>query len=288
MNFFKKLFGAGDSVADEKPKDGSKDFDVLKYDGVRALRMGQAEYAAKCFGHALAIRDDLECRDYLSQALLQLGDLAGAYAQLAVLAQSCPDNTAILLRMADTAYMLEDYQAMLGVCRKAVEIDGANPAAWFLYARASRGSGDIAAATGMLDTALDLDDKFDAARLLRGQLYLERKMYAEAAADVQTLLGRTEGSEDVLLLKARVDEATGNVDEALDAYARVIGLDPFCTEAFRGRGALRRSLGDEDGAAADISTADELESNMQVPTERVEQKVKDTYRSIDPYGIFSN
>ena len=288
MNFFKKLFSGSDTVADVKAKDEVKDFNVLKYDGVRALHMSQAEYAAKCFNHALALDDDLECRDYLSQALLQLGDFAGAYSQLSHLAEKCPDNAAILLRMADTAYMLEDYPAMIDACQKAISIDDANPTTYFIYARACRGEGDNATATAMLDKALKLDEAFDAARLLRGQVYLERQMYDAASTDVQTLLSRVEGSEDVLLLKAHIDEATGNVDEALDAYTKVIELDPFCVEALRGRGHIYQSKGDEESAAADLHTADEVEANMKASTEKVEQKVKDTYKNIDPYGVFSN
>lgn len=286
MNFLKKLFGGNESVAGEEPKDESKDFDILKYDGVRALRMGQAEYAAKCFNHALGMKDDLECRDYLSQALLHLGDLAGAYGQLALMADSCPDNAGILLRMADIAYMQEDYPAMLGVCRKALLIDDTNPTACFMYARACRGEGDNAAAIAMLDKALDINGEYDAARLLRGQVYLAQEMYGEASADVQVLLRRVGNSEDVLLLKARLDEAQDNLGEAQEAYAKVIGLNPFCIEAFRGRGLIRRRLGDDEGAAADLQTADELDSNMQAPAECVEQKVKDIYKNIDPYGVF--
>lgn len=288
MNFFKKLFGGSEPVADEKPKNGGKDFDVLKYDGVRALRMGQAEYAAKCFDHALGLRDDLECRDYLSQALLQLGDLAGAYSQLALMSASRPDNVAILLRMADIAYMLEDYPAMLDVCRKALEIDDANPVACFLHARASRGEGDNATAIAMLDKALGMNAEFDAARLLRGQVYLAQEMYDAAAADVQTLLQRVGSNEDVLLLKARLDEAMNNLGEALEDYAMVIEQNPFCIEAFRGRGLIRRRLGDEEGAADDLRTADDLDSDTQASAEHVEQKVKDVYKNIDPYGVFSN
>ena len=237
MNFFKKLFGGSEPVADEKPKDGGKDFDVLKYDGVRALRMGQAEYAAKCFDHALGLRDDLECRDYLSQALLQLGDLAGAYSQLALMSASRPDN---------------------------------------------------ATAIAMLDKALGMNAEFDAARLLRGQVYLAQEMYDEAAADVQTLLQRVGSNEDVLLLKARLDEAMNNLGEALEDYAMVIEQNPFCIEAFRGRGLIRRRLGDEEGAADDLRTADDLDSDTQASAEHVEQKVKDVYKNIDPYGVFSN
>jgi tetratricopeptide (TPR) repeat protein len=288
MSFFKKLFGSSDPVAEEKPKDESKNFDILKYDGVRALRTGQAEYAAKCFEHALALNDDLECRDYLSQALLQLGDLPASYEQLKLMAASCPDNDGILLRMADIAYMMEDYPAMLDVCQKALLIDDANPTACFMHARASHGEGDDDTAVAMLNKALELDSERDAARLFRGQVYLAQQNYDAATADVQTLLERVGDNEDVLLLKAHIAEATNNLDEALATYDKVIDVAPFCVEAFRGRGLLRQQLGDAEGAAADLQMAGELDSNTPANSEGVEQKVKDAYKSIDPYGVFGN
>ena len=67
MNIFKKLFGS-QTTSKETKQEENKNFDVLKYDGVRALRMQQFDYAAKCFVHAIELNaDDLECRDYLSQ-----------------------------------------------------------------------------------------------------------------------------------------------------------------------------------------------------------------------------
>ena len=61
MGFLKSLLGlGGDDAAAKNDDNKSKEFDVLKYDGVRALRMGQNDYAVKCFEHALQIHDDLE------------------------------------------------------------------------------------------------------------------------------------------------------------------------------------------------------------------------------------
>ena len=54
MGFLKSLLGlGGDDAAAKNDDNKSKEFDVLKYDGVRALRMGQNDYAVKCFEHAL-------------------------------------------------------------------------------------------------------------------------------------------------------------------------------------------------------------------------------------------
>ena len=70
MNIFKKLFG-GQKTTEEVKQEKEKDFDMVKYDGVRALRMHQFDLAAKSLEHALQLNaEDLECRDYLSQAYI--------------------------------------------------------------------------------------------------------------------------------------------------------------------------------------------------------------------------
>ena len=116
MNIFKKLFG-GQKTTEEVKQEKEKDFDMVKYDGVRALRMHQFDLAAKSLEHALQLNaEDLECRDYLSQAYISMGDLQKAYEQLQILSEAQTDNVAVLLRMADVAYMMENYTAMSEVC----------------------------------------------------------------------------------------------------------------------------------------------------------------------------
>ena len=55
MGFFKSFFsGKSDSPANEKQKNEQKNFEIFKYDGMRAQRMGRTDYAIKCFTEALA------------------------------------------------------------------------------------------------------------------------------------------------------------------------------------------------------------------------------------------
>lgn len=62
MNILKKLFG-GQKTTEEVRETKEKDFDKVKYDGVRALRMHQFDLAAKFLEQALQLNaEDLECR----------------------------------------------------------------------------------------------------------------------------------------------------------------------------------------------------------------------------------
>ena len=46
-NFFKSLFSSSKAATpeEEKSKNDQKNFDILKYDGVRAQKIGQVAYA---------------------------------------------------------------------------------------------------------------------------------------------------------------------------------------------------------------------------------------------------
>ena len=81
MNFFKALFGGEEETPEQKRQaDEARKFDMFKYDGVRAAKIGQHDYAVKCYEEALKLRDDLEVRDYLAQALIRTGRTADAFA----------------------------------------------------------------------------------------------------------------------------------------------------------------------------------------------------------------
>jgi hypothetical protein len=66
MGLFKSLFGGNNTPETEKEKNDKKNFEILKYDGIRAQRMGKLPYAIKCFEEAVAINDELETLSLLS------------------------------------------------------------------------------------------------------------------------------------------------------------------------------------------------------------------------------
>lgn len=295
MGFFRSLFGgATESPEEKKKEEESKNFDVLKYDGVRALKQGEAAYAVRCFLHALELRDDLETRDYLSMAYVRTGDLLPAYEQLQKLSEAQPDNVQILVRMADVAYMMEDYGALSAACEKALLLDGENPLVHYLYARGCVGQGDDVNAIAMLTKSIVLKEDYGEARLMRGETLLRMGDVAGADEDAAWLMEHVEDNEDVLLLKAHIEEAKGNADEALGIYNKVIELNPFNVAAFRGRGALRLAQGDKEGAEADMRTVLELNPheadgvNGQYSaegTEDIARKVQQAYRNNNPFGL---
>lgn len=119
-------------------------------------------------------------------------------------------------------------------------------------------------------------------------MLLENGDVADAAIDADYLYERIEGSEDVLLLKARVEKASGRLREAVEVYGKVVDVNPFSIDAYRERGEALRALGDEAAAAQDEAMASEMEADAPQPTEGIGQEVKQKLQQIDPYKVFNN
>ena len=281
MNFFKKLFGVApeekEQTQEEKLAEATKNFDILKYDGVKALKTSQYDYAVECFKHALDIKEDLEINDYLSQAYTALGDLSEAYRQLQKLADAQPGNIDIFIRMAHIAYMMEDYVVMGTACEKALLVDKDSPEALYLYAKSCVGTNDTANAVAMLTKAISVKDDYAEAYLLRGEVLLEDDKLDEADEDASYLLEKYPDNEDILMLKANIEGKRGNPSAAIGYLDKAIDSNPFRVEAYRLRGTLRQQTGDESSGQADLDYAAELAAQQDVPQEDIEKKTREQY-----------
>lgn len=79
MGIFKSLFGQTSEQAEEnKDKEKQRNFDIFKYDGLKAMKIGKIGYAVRCFNEALAIEEEFETLNYLALAYIQQGDVSEA------------------------------------------------------------------------------------------------------------------------------------------------------------------------------------------------------------------
>ena len=230
---------------------------------MRAFKTGETAFAIECFRHALRLQEDLEVRDYLSQALIQSNELLKAYDELQKLADAEPDNIQIVIRMAHVAYMMENYTVMGDACERGKLLDKDNVDINYLYARACLGMGDLVNTIAMLTKTISLDEDYVSAYQLRGETLLKMGDVEGADADVAWLLNHDETNEDALLLKARIEEARQHHASAMEFYGKVIAQNPFNVDAFRERGAIRLAQGDKQGAEEDMKQVLELSPEMQ-------------------------
>jgi len=284
MNFWKAIFGGRELTAEEEQQERKdKNFDLLKYDGVKAMKMGQADYAVRCFEEALKLTDDMEVRDYLSQTLMRLGRFDEAMEHLKLMAEAEPENVVVRLQMANVAYMKEDYGLLESICQQALATMPDDERLYFFAARASVGLEQPEQALDRLDRALQLRDDYADARLLRGRVLLKLGRIAEADADSQWLIDYAGSHEDVLMFKAQVETAKGDAEAARHLYSLVIEVNPFSAQAYLSRAALLDAMGLHDEAQADRQQARELDPEQN--EEDIEQQVKQAYKNASPFGI---
>ncbi len=293
MGFWNLLFGGDNKTSEQQQaEEVSKKFDLFKYDGVKAMKMGELDYAVKCFTEALNIKEEPETLDYLAQTYMRRGQLEESLAQLDKLTAIVPDNVGVWLQKARIAYMLEDYETMSTHCSKVIEIDVSNAVAHMMQGQAKQAIGDNLSAIVMYTKAISLDEQLGDAYLLRGHLLLAMGDVASADKDVSYLLDVIPDNEDVLMLKARIDFAKGNKNEAINIYSNVIELNPFNADAYKERGRVKFEMGDTSGATSDVEKLLELmpdalsDISGDYSAEGIEHKVKRAYSMMNPYGIW--
>ena len=192
-NFFKSFFsGKTENPEEEKQKNAKKNFEIFKYDGLRAQRMGRPDYAIKCFNEALAIEEDFETLNYLSQIYMQTGEFVKAHELLERMIALEPELTSTYLTLANLCFMQENYQEMADAAQKAIT----------------------------------------EARLLRAEALYKMQQFAEAMEDIEAILAQNPDEEAALLLRGKIKEATGKQEEAENDYLSVTEMNPFNEQAY--------------------------------------------------------
>lgn len=237
-NFLKALFKAKkneentNQAENEIDKGSKKNFEILKYDGIRAQRMGRTDYAIKCYVSALNIQPDYEVMNYLAQlyaateAFEQAQDI---YTQMTALE---PQEISAYLQLANVHFIQEDYTAMLTVLNRANEVNNAHAGVQYLFGKARKSLGQWHEAIESLTQAIALKEDFTEALIMRAEVNTELKQYAEAMTDVETVLQKQPDEELALLLRGRINEETGKHEEAERDYRELTGLNPFNDQAF--------------------------------------------------------
>lgn len=243
MGLFTSFFAKkSDNPASEKQKNDQKHFDIFKYDGMRAQRMGRLDYAITCFTQALKIQEEFETMGYLAQVYIQTGSLDEARRLLERMTELDPTYLATYLTLANVCYMQEDYPAMAEAARKAIALEEGNAMAHYLLGKATDGAGDSLMSIAHLTKAIVLKDDFMEARLLRAEALVKMQQYAEAINDIDAILAQDPENEGALLLRGKIREATGHIEEAEADYRFINEVNPFNEQAFLCLGQLYITL----------------------------------------------
>ena len=288
MGFFKTLF-TGKEETDEERQEQKKenDFDVFKYDGVKAMRIGKTDYAIACFERALAIKDDAETHRFCANALLQKNDIDAAVAELEAVRNLEPGNMETLLALAELYFQTEAYDRLGETCRRAMEIDPSLAQPHLLLAKMHDAQKDCINAIAQLTQAIALKDDFAEAYLLRAKVLFSMLQYNEAEKDIDVVIAQDDSNDEVLEMKAECCDALGKKEEAKTYYNKVIQLNPYLTKAYMQLGRLLKEEGNtgeaakivEEGLALQPDALKDINGNYT----NVEAKMQETYDSINPF-----
>ncbi|WP_455628501.1 tetratricopeptide repeat protein [Parabacteroides chinchillae] len=233
MGFLKSLFSSAkaENPEEEKVKNNQKNFDILKYDGVRAQKMGRVAYAVKCFTEALNIQEDFETMTYLVSAYIVANEQEKALAVLDRMVELEPDHINTLLTRVNILFLLDKDAEAISVCQHVIELDATNHVPHYLMAKTKKTTGDLLGAVVDLTKTIALKDDFFEAYLLRAEVLLSMSQLQEALADVEKVIESVPEEESAFLLRGRIYEAQGNTTGAMADFEKVLELNPFNEDA---------------------------------------------------------
>jgi tetratricopeptide (TPR) repeat protein len=305
MGFFKSLFKSkAEDPVTEQEKKLQKEFEILKYDGIRAYRLHRYDYAQKCFEEAIKLQDDYETYGQLAQLLVERGNLQGALGPLLHMAKAEPTIALNFITLANVHFMLENYHEMADNAQLAIHLEPNNPQAYYLKGKAAHAMGVEGEAVSLLTKAIELKADYAEALLLRGQVYLSQGQLEEALQDAEAVISSENEVESGLLLRGAVKEVDNQLEEAEADYQQILEIDPFNQQAFINLGKLycqqqryadaislmddaiemspvfaeayairseaKKLSGDDEGAAKDATAAANLKAASEVTSEVVD------------------
>lgn len=275
MGLLSSLFGGNKKdEGSEQEKQEKKNFEILKYDGIRARNIRQLPYAIKCFEEATAIKEDIETMELLAASYLQTGKTDDARTVYNRLAEIAPENTKVLLSLAGVCFIQEDYPAMKEACEKAISLDDKNKAAFYLAAKAEKGEKNYIQAIVMLTKAIAIDEDFKDAYQVRAEVLWEMRQAKEAIEDLDSILSKESDDEDALVLKGEICAATGNIEEGISYLDKVLSMNPFNEKAYIMKGTALLGNKEFDQAIAVYDEAIELSpENAKLYQERGRAKL---------------
>lgn len=294
MGIFSSLFSSKkEETADNKSKDDQKNFDILKYDGVRAMQIRQVGYAIKCFEEALNIQEDFETMNYLMNAYTLSHELEAALEIVDRMVVMEPEDVNTHLARVNLLFMLDREADALKEAEVALTLDGENYLILFLMAKAKKATGDLLGAIADLTKAIAVKEDLTDAYHLRAEILLSMGQGKEALEDVEKMVSLSPEEEAAYLLRGRIYEHLADTEAAENDYRLVLELNPFnenaylslaallmkqqrqeealevyneaiehngqFAKAYAERGRLKNETGDKEGALADLKISIELD-----------------------------
>ena len=230
-----------DNHLSEDLEQAARQANTLKFDAIRAMNMGELVFATEALRKALELRPEFETRYYLTEVLVRHHLLDEALAQMDLLLEEVPSHTATLLNRAKLRLEQNNPSGALEDCRAGIESTSeVEEQALFLYyaASAMKDMQNPQDALCLLKQAIEKNESFLQARLLRARMLIDLERYDEASQDLDLVATSDAEEEQVPMLRARIFMLEGKPQNAMQAYEELLNLDPFNEEGHRGIASL--------------------------------------------------
>ena len=261
MGFFKSLFKAkAEDSAAEQEKKLQKEFEILKYDGIRAHRMHRMDYARKCFEEAIKLQDDFETYAQLVQLLFETGDYQAALGPLNHMAKAEP-------HIAETFISLSKDDEAVQLFTKAIELQGDFAEALLLRGQIYLRQAKLTEALTDAEAVIASGKEVESGLLLRGSVKEVENKPEEAEADYRQVLELDPFNQQAYIYIGKLYMKNERYADAISIMDDAIEVCPVFAHAYEVRAEAKNLSGDAEGAAKDAAAAANLKAASEVTTE---------------------
>ncbi|MCC8173500.1 MAG: tetratricopeptide repeat protein [Odoribacter sp.] len=227
-----------EGAINEEEKEIERKFDILKFDGLKALRIRKIPYAIRCFKEAIALKEEFETLYYLLLAYIQNDEQEEALNICSRIIELEPDHMEMYLHRANLQYGMGKIAETIEDCKTILASDENNVEALILIVKAKQQAKAHEEAINHLTLCIDINPELSEVYTLRAALYKQCEKYEEALADVNKALELNPEDEESLFRRGRIYELQHEKEKALADYEKIIHLNPFYKQAYLQKGNL--------------------------------------------------
>lgn len=198
---------------------------------------------------------DPDALRFRGMSLLAQNKIEDAIADFNTAIEIAPEDAETYEARGLALSLAQKYDEAMESLNKAIELQPESTVAYTHRGRIRALRGDIPAALTDVEHALKLQPGSIVARQLHASLLGSTGKFDEALADLNVLRRAMPDNTEVLEQIAAVYQASKQPSKAIDAYDRVIEINPKAGGAFRGRADSYLAMGKQTEAIADYEAA---------------------------------
>lgn len=264
-----------------EPKANTLKANTLKFDALRALKIGEVDFAIRALHTSLEEIDDPECRLYLAQALQRKPDLAGSMAELTTILEAYPDYPMALYEATKVSNGLDQHSETIAYAERALatELETSQQAELHrMKAQAQLALSESEQALATIDQALQLTNEVPLYWLIKVKVLIALERWEEALAVALETAEKFPEEERAYLYEGLITYHEGDKERAEHAFRQVVETDPFNVEGYMHLTHLVEELRGKEAAADEMEQALDM---IPQPTRALLEYAASLYKACD-------